>query len=112
MSKLKSEFKKDEHKTQLMKVFYNKILDDDTKNYEFIGVYEYKNYQIYFDHIPDKKKIIKHITIKNIKGNEIKQKDLKLIANHFIGDRYIIQYGLFNNNTVGIWEEKGTISNS
>ena len=110
MRKLKSEFIKNEHRTQLMKVFYNRILDGDEKNYEFIGVYEYKNYEIYFDHIPDKKKIIKHITIKNIKGKEIRQDDLELIANHFVGDNYSVQYGLFDNNTASIWEEKGTIN--
>ena len=110
MRKLKSEFIKNEHRTQLMKVFYNRILDGDEKNYEFIGVYEYKNYEIYFDHIPENKKITKHISIKEMSNKKIKQEDLEFIANHFLGDNYTVQYGLFDNNMASIWEEKGTIN--
>ena len=43
-------------------------------------------------------------------NKRIKQEDLELIANHFVGDNYSVQYGLFDNNTASIWEEKGTIN--
>ena len=111
MRKLKSEFKKDEAMTLKMKVFFNNTLDEkDKKNFEFIGVYHYKNYELFFDHIPENKKIVKHISIKEMSNKRIKQEDLKLIANHFIGDNYTVQYGLFDNNMASIWEEKGTIN--
>ena len=111
MRKLKSEFRKDEAKTQMMKVFFNNTIDEEEKKYyEFIGVYYYKNYEIFFDHIPENKKITKHISIKEMSNKKIKQEDLEFIANHFLGDNYTVQYGLFDNNMASIWEEKGTIN--
>lgn len=111
MRKLKSEFKKDEKKTKIMENFFlNNLGHKNDKGYKFIGVYYYKNYEIFFDHIPENKKIIKHISIKEMSNKRIKQEDLELIANHFIGDNYTVQYGLFDNNMASIWEEKGTIN--
>lgn len=43
-------------------------------------------------------------------NKKIKQEDLEFIANHFLGDNYTVQYGLFDNNMASIWEEKGTIN--
>lgn len=111
MRKLKSEFKKDEAMTQRMRVFYDNALNDQEKKYyKFIGVYYYKNYEIFFDHIPENKSIVKHISIKEMSNKKIKQEDLELIANYFIGDNYTVQYGIINNDTASIWEEKGTIN--
>lgn len=84
MRKLKSEFKKDEAKTQMMRVFFLNTIDEkDKKHYEFIGVYYYKNYEIFFDYIPENKSIVKHISIKEMSNKKIKQEDLEFIANHF-----------------------------
>ncbi len=111
MSKLKSEFEKDEAMTQRMRVFYDNALNEQEKKYyKFIGAYHYKNYEIFFDHIPENKKIVKHVRIKETNKKRIKQEDLELIANYFIGDNYTVQYGLFDNNMASIWEEKGTIN--
>lgn len=111
MRKLKSEFIKDEQKTKIMEDFIlNTLGYKNYKGYKFIGVYYYKNYEILFDHIPENKSISKHIRIKEMSNKKIKQEDLELIANHFVGDNYFIQYGLFDNNTALIWEEKATIN--
>lgn len=108
MRKLKSEFRKDEAMTLKMKVFFNNAIED--KHFEFIGVYYYKNYEIYFYHVPENKKVVKHIKIRELSNKKIKQDDLELIANHFVGDNYSVQYGLFNNDTASIWEEKSIIN--
>lgn len=111
MSKLKSEFEKDEAMTQRMRVFYDNVLNEQEKKYyKFIGAYHYKNYEIYFYHVLENKKVVKHIKIRELSKKKIKQDDLELIANHFVGDNYSVQYGLFDNNTASIWEEKGTIN--
>lgn len=111
MRKLKSDFKKDEQKTKIMENFFlNTLGHKNDKGYKFIGVYYYKNYEIFFDHIPENKSISKHISIKEMSNKRIEQKDLELIANHFVGDNYSVQYGLFDNNMANIWEEKGTVN--
>jgi hypothetical protein len=111
MRKLKSEFIKDEQKTKIMENFFlNTLGHKNDKGYKFIGVYYYKNYEIFFDHIPENKSISKHISIKEMSNKRIEQKDLELIANHFVEDNYSVQYGLFDNNMANIWEEKGTVN--
>ena len=111
MSKLKSEFEKDEAMTQRMRVFYDNVLNEQEKKYyKFIGAYHYKNYEIYFYHVLENKKVVKHIKIRELSKKKIKQDDLELIANHFVGDNYSVQYGLFDNNMASIWEEKSIIN--
>ena len=67
MKKLKSEFKKDETMTQNLKIFFDEVIGEKDKNhFEFIGVYYYKNYEIFFDHIHEDKRIVKHISIKEM----------------------------------------------
>lgn len=67
MSKLKSEFEKDEAMTQRMRVFYDNVLNEQEKKYyKFIGAYHYKNYEIYFYHVLENKKVVKHIKIREL----------------------------------------------
>lgn len=111
MKKLKSEFKKDETMTQNLKIFFDEVIGEKDKNhFEFIGVYYYKNYEIFFDHIHEDKRIVKHISIKEMNNKKIKQEDLKFIANHFIGDNYTVQYGVLDNKMANVLEEKVTIN--
>ena len=50
MRKLKSEFKRNEAKSKIMEYQFKTVCGyGEDKNYEFYGVYEYKNYVIYFD---------------------------------------------------------------
>lgn len=104
MRKLKTLFTKDKKQTEKMKKFFYK--NADTKDYVFIGVYHYKDYEIFFDHIPDKGQILKHISLRNKDFKEIEQKDLELIINHFIGENYSVQYGILNKNIINVYEEK------
>ena len=63
MRKLKSEFRKDEAKTQMMKVFFNNTIDEEEKKYyEFIGVYYYKIMK-YFLTISQKIKKLQNISV-------------------------------------------------
>lgn len=106
MRKLKTEFKKSEFKTELMKeIMVSGMNLKHEKGYSFLGVYDYKNYEIIFDKVPDGQTIRKHITIKEIHGQDVKEKELVKIAEHFIGKGYAIQYGLFDKHMVSIFEE-------
>lgn len=105
MRELKSEFKKNEIKTKKLEHQFKNVCGyGQDKNYRFYGVYEYKNYEIFFDNEPFSKVLRKHIYISENNGKEIKQKDLEIIIEHFIGENYTVKYGLFSN-TVQVFEE-------
>lgn len=95
-------FKKNKLKTEKMKkYFFEKTHLDD---YVFIGVYEYKNYQIFYDKYPLKNKLLKHISISSNTFEKIDEKDLELIANNFIGENYTVGYGILVKNVINVWE--------
>ena len=111
MIKLKSEFKKNEIKTKKLEHQFKNVCGfGQDKNYIFYGVYEYKDYEIYFDNEPFSKVLRKHISVSEKNFKKIKEKDLEAIIEHFIGENYTIQYGLFSN-TVQVYEEFKTTIN-
>lgn len=57
-----------------------------TEGYEYIGVFNYKDYIIFVDKIPEKNgQILKHISISRDK--KLDERDIKVIAEHFIVDK-------------------------
>lgn len=103
----KSKIKKDKHKTNIMRIYFYSLLGKEKmKKIKIFGTYRYKNYEIFVNNDPYTIFKRKNVSIREIEGKSINQKDLEFIANHFLGDNYSVQYGLFDNNTASIWEEK------
>ena len=94
MRKLKSEFKRNEAKSKIMEYQFKTVC----------GYGEDKNYVIYFDNESFSKVLRKHISVSENNFKKVKQKDLEAIIEHFIGENYTVQYGLFSN-TVQAFEE-------
>lgn len=107
----KSRIKENKYKTNIMRIYYYSLLGKEKmKKIKTFGAYTYKNYEIFVNNDPYTIFKRKNVSIRETEGKSINQKDLEFIANYFIGENYTVQYGLFDNNTVNIWEEKGTIN--
>lgn len=76
-----------------------------TEGYEYIGVFNYKDYIIFVDKIPEKNgQILKHISISRDK--KLDERDIKVIAEHFIGEKYQILGNILPVYVVNVWEVK------
>ena len=75
-----------------------------TEGYEYIGVFNYKDYMIFVDNIPENGQILKHISISRDK--KLDERDIKVIAEHFIGEKYKIYGNILPVYVVNVWEVK------
>ena len=75
-----------------------------TEGYEYIGVFNYKDYMIFVDNIPENGQILKHISISRDK--KLDERDIKVIAEHFIGEKYQILGNILPVYVVNVWEVK------
>lgn len=75
-----------------------------TEGYEYIGVFNYKDYMIFVDNIPENGQILKHISISRDK--KLDERDIKVIAEHFIGEKYKIYGNILPVYVVNVWEDK------
>lgn len=99
---MKKLFTKNIAKTEEMRSWFMSMA---TEGYEYIGVFNYKDYIIFVDKIPEKNgQILKHISISRDK--KLDERDIKVIAEHFIGEKYQILGNILPVYVVNVWEVK------
>lgn len=86
------EFKYNEHQSKVMQ----SIFKPETDEYIFYRVYNYKEYNIIFDTMPNNP-LIKHISISEVDREYLDEnlEDIQKICEHFLGDKYdVISRGI------------------
>jgi len=97
-------FKKNEKETEKMKDFF---CMNNPFGYQWKGVFEYKDYKILHDIIPEENKLVKHISVSRKDNKEIEEKELNIICNHFLGEKYTIDNFSFIKG-INAWEVKNS----
>lgn len=98
---MKKLFTKNISKTEEMRSWFMSMA---TEGYEYIGVFNYKDYMIFVDKIPENGQILKHVSIS--RNKKLDERDIKVIAEHFIGTNYEIGNNILPVTVVNVWEVK------
>lgn len=100
---MKKLFTKNIAKTEQLKGLFNSINE---AGYEYIGVFDYKDYVIIFDKRLKNEEVFKHISVSRHNHKSCEDVALNIIAEHFLGKNYKIIGNAQMIVTVHIWEVK------
>ena len=100
---MKKLFTKNIAKTEEMRTWFMSMA---TEGYEYIGVFNYKDYVIIFDKKLKNEEVFKHLSVSRNNHKSFEDADLKIIAEHFLGKNYKIVGNIPMIVTVHIWEVK------
>lgn len=100
---MKKLFTKNIAKTEQLRGLFSSINE---AGYEYIGVFNYKDYVIIFDKRLKNEEVFKHLSVSRHNHKSCEDADLKIIAEHFLGKNYKIVGNAQMIVTVHIWEVK------